>query len=208
MTRTQNDKIQTECRPDIATITSADQLKRWYWLKAELTAQAKSIGVKSTGAKFTLLERIAHYIDTGETNWPGDTKVIARSKFDWHSAPLNNGTIITDSYKNTQNMRRFFTANAAEDFKFTIALMDWMKTNTGKTLGDAVQAYQTLRKATADPNHKTDIKSHNQFNQYTRDFLADNPDMGMKDVRKFWALKRALPTEDGRHVYEPGDLDL
>lgn len=201
-------RLQNQSRPDIATVTSADQLKRWYWLKTELAAHAKSIGVKSTGAKFTLLERIAHYIDTGEANWPGDTKVIMQSKFDWHSAPLNNETLITDSYKNTQNVRRFFKTNAGEEFKFTIALMDWMKANVGKTLGDAVEEYHAQRKGSADPNYKTDIKSHNQFNQYTRDFLSDNPNMGMKDVRKFWALKRALPTDDGRHVYEPGDLDL
>ncbi len=203
MTRTQN-----HSRPDIATITSADQLRRWYWLKTELTAHAKSIGVKSTGAKFTLLERIAHYIERGETHWPGDKKAITHSKFDWHSAPLNHETLITDNYKNTQNVRRFFDVNTGEDFKFTIALMDWMKSNIGRTLGDAIGAYHALRKASADPNHKTDIKSHNQFNQYTRDFLANNPDLGMNDVRKFWALKRAQPTNDGRHVYEPGDLDL
>ena len=40
------------------------------------------------------------------------------------------------------------------------------------------------------------------------DFLDDNPDMGMDDVRHFWALKRALPSEDGRHRYHRSDLDL
>ncbi|MEL6701277.1 MAG: DUF6434 domain-containing protein, partial [Pseudomonadota bacterium] len=110
--------------------------------------------------------------------------------------------------KNTQNVRRFFKAEAGPQFKFNIAFMDWMKANTGKTLADAVAAYQAFRQEAAQPGFESRIADHNQFNQYTRDFLADNPKMGMKEVRHFWALKRALPSEDGRHRYAPSDLDL
>jgi len=83
-----------------------------------------------------------------------------------------------------------------------------MKGNTGRTLADAVTAYHAMKAEEAKPDFQSTIAHHNQFNQYTRDFLADNPDKSLEDVRHFWALKRGLPSRTGRHVYEQSDLDL
>lgn len=63
-------------------------------------------------------------------------------KIDWHSAPLTPDTRITSSYRNTQNVRRFFRAQLGEDFKFNRPFMAWMKSAEGKTLGQAVQAFR------------------------------------------------------------------
>ncbi|MEL6243167.1 MAG: DUF6434 domain-containing protein [Pseudomonadota bacterium] len=198
----------TDARPEIATIETGKELRRWYWLKEELLAEAKRRGLKSTGGKFTLLDRIAHHLDTGETVWPGDKPKQARSKFDWHSETLTPDTIITDSYKNSQNVRRFFKSQVGDGFKFNITFMAWMKANTGKTLADAVNEYRRQRDEAAQPGFKTNIAHHNQFNQYTRDFLAAFPGAKLSLVRKAWAAKRALPSETGRHVFDPSDLDL
>ena len=54
----------------------------------------------------------------------------------------------------------------------------------------------------------TKIKHHDQFNQYTRDFLEDNPTLRMDGGRRIWALKIKLPSETGRHVYDRSDLSL
>ncbi len=191
-------------RPDILTLTTGAELRRWYWLKAELGATARHHGLKTSGGKFQILDRLAHFLDTGETVFVGDVRVPPKSKFDWHKAPLTAETIITDNYQNTQNVRRFFKAVAGSDFKFTIALMDWMRGNVGKTLGDAVMAHHQLRAAPV----QTQIKDHNQFNQYTRDFMANNPGATMEQVLRVWAKKRSLPSDDGRHRYSPSDLDL
>ena len=193
-----------EARPEIATITTGAELRRWYWLKSELVDAARARGVKYSGGKFTILDRLAHFLDTGDVKWPGDETVAPSSKFDWHSARLTPETVSTDSYKNSQNVRRFFRAHLGDGFKFNIAFMNWMKTNAGATLADAIAEYRRQKAEGLE----ADIPFHNQFNQYTRDFLADNPDAGMAEVRRVWALKRALPSDDGRHVYERSDLDL
>lgn len=65
-------------------------------------------------------------------------------KFDWHTAVLTNDTIITDNYKNSQNVRRFFVAALGSEFKFNIKFMAWLKSNSGKTLGDACLEYQNM----------------------------------------------------------------
>ncbi|MEM9637492.1 MAG: DUF6434 domain-containing protein, partial [Pseudomonadota bacterium] len=162
----------------------------------------------STGGKFTILDRLAHFLDTGETTWPGDVRTKPKSKVDWHSAKLTPETVITDSYRNTQNLRRFFKAQTGDNFRFNIAFMAWMKANEGKTLADAVKEYHHQKAEASKPGFQSEIADHNQFNQYTRDFLADNPDMGMDDVRRYWALKRDMPSKNGRHVYDRSDLDL
>ncbi|MEL6959356.1 MAG: DUF6434 domain-containing protein [Pseudomonadota bacterium] len=193
-------------RPDIATIKRADDLRQWYWLKSELVAHAKALGLKTTGGKFDILDRIAYFLDHGTA--PDEVAEKTSSKFDWHKAQLTPDTVLTDSYKNSQNVRRFFQSHADPKFKFNIEFMAWMKANPGKTLADAVTEYHAMKAREAAPDHQSKIAHHNQFNQYTRDFLADNPDLGMDDVRRVWAKKRALPSKDGRHRYDPSDLRL
>lgn len=191
-------------RPDISTIAVSSELRKWYWLKVELATEARRRGIKCSGAKFTILERLCHFYDIGNSQWPGDKRAYVNSNFDWHSSELSTNTIITDNYKNTQNVRRYFKAHVDIGFKFNIDLMDWCKKNTGKTLGDAGRYWQSQKASST----KTIIKSHNQYNQYTRDFMNDNPSLSINAVRKAWALKKALPSESGKHKYERSDLKL
>jgi len=200
--------MESDTRPKIELITTGAELRQWYWLKSELIEYARTLGIRCTGAKFDILSRIAHYLDTGDKTWPGDQRIAPKSKMDWHSAPLDLDTVITDSYKNSQNARRFFKSQLGENFKFNIAFMKWMRDNVGKTLGDAVAAYQEQKSQAQNPDFQSEIAKHNQFNQYTRDFLADNPNMGLKDVRFFWALNRQQKSASGRHIYARADLKL
>lgn len=201
-----NTKI--EARPNIETILTGAELKRWYWRKDELIEHARHLQLKTTAGKFVILERLAHFLDTGETTYPGDKRPKPTSRFDWHAAKLEKSTIITDNYKNSQNVRRFFKKEADPNFKFSIAFMEWIETNVGKTLGDACTAYGELQKMVKTAGFRTKIKSHNQFNQYTRDFLDDNPDLSTEDARRIWALKIQTPSENGRHIYAKSDLTL
>ena len=64
------------------------------------------------------------------------------SKFDWHSEPLNDETIITKNYKNTQNARHYFYSHFGKDWKNNRAFMAWLKENEGKKLKDAVEEFR------------------------------------------------------------------
>ena len=200
--------MNSDSRPDISSIKSGAELRRWYWRKDELIEHARRLKLKTTSGKFVILDRIAHFLDTGNTELPGDKSVRPTSDFDWHKENLTDQTIITDSYKNSQNVRRYFKSRIGEGFKFNIAFMEWMKANVGLTLKDACLAYAENQRASKSPGFVTRIKDHNQFNQYTRDFLEDNPTLRMDDVRRIWALKIKLPSETGRHVYDRSDLSL
>jgi Domain of unknown function (DUF6434)/SAP domain-containing new25 len=193
-------------RPAIQDCRTGADLRQWYWLKAELMAECSRLRLPGSGGKFDLLDRLCAYRDKGVTIKAARPRTT--SKFDWHAATLTPQTILTDSYRNTQNVRRFFTAHADPRFKFSIALMEWMRANAGKTLADALNAYHSLQAQAAAPGFQTQIKPHNQWNAYLRAFRADNPDLGVDVARAVWQRKRGLPSSDGRHTYDPADLLL
>ncbi|MGF0334746.1 DUF6434 domain-containing protein [Ectopseudomonas toyotomiensis] len=62
-------------------------------------------------------------------------------KVDWHKNHIDDSTLITDSYKTTQNVRRYFKSKLGDDVKFDRDFMLWMKSATGLTMGDAWQEW-------------------------------------------------------------------
>jgi len=191
-------------RPNILEIRTGNELKKWYWLKAELVNFAKIKRVSSAGSKFEILERLAMALDGKDHEIERKDKVI--SKFNWAKEKLTPDKIITDSYKNGENTRKFFVTHCGQKFAFSIALMMWMKENIGKKLSDAIKEWERLQQLQKDKNFKSDIPNGNQYNQYTRDFFADNPEKTIQEARHFWKLKRKLPV--GKHLYERTDLQL
>ncbi|MFD2205690.1 DUF6434 domain-containing protein [Kiloniella antarctica] len=81
-------------------------------------------------------------------------KKLKRDIIDWHCAELTRATPITDSYKNTQNVRRFLRRECGENFKFTRPFMaqirGWIqegaKGTDCKTLGDVADEWNRREK--------------------------------------------------------------
>ena len=115
------------------------------------------------------------------------------STFDWANETLTPETTITDSYKNGPNSKRFFKEYCGKKFSFNVAFMNWMKTNAGKTLKDAVTEWERLEELIKSGRYKAEIPAGNQYNKCIRDFFADNPDKNITDARHYWKLKPALP---------------
>ena len=57
-------------RPNLTAVTDSTELRRWYWTKEELLSECRRLGLRVSGGKFQLLDRIAHFHDTGETVFP------------------------------------------------------------------------------------------------------------------------------------------
>jgi Domain of unknown function (DUF6434)/SAP domain-containing new25 len=193
-------------RPDISTFQTGEDFKKWYWLKEEVVAYCKGAGIPYSGSKFEIIDRIAEALDKGLEAPKKAKKADITSKMEWHKADLTLETVITDSYKNGQNVRIFFIEYCGQNFSFNIEFMAWMKANVGKTLKDAVEEWLRITAKSKDKTFKKVIPEGNQYNQYMRDFFADNPDKTIKEARHFWQLKRSLPL--GLHKYERSDLDL
>ena len=190
-------------RPEISDCADAATFRKWYYLKEELIAFARDHGLKTVGGKFDIADRIAYYLDTGEAPPAEPKKSKPKSKFDWHSAELRDDTVITDSYKNTQNVRRYFKTHI-DGFSFSIPLMDWMKANVGKTLSDAVEEAKRVKEAKRKGVKQPD-QPHNQYNAYTRAYFDAIPSGTQKEVRALWAERRKRP---GPYVFKVEDLEL
>jgi hypothetical protein len=191
-------------RPNILNIQTGEELKKWYWLKDELVSFAKTTDTSCVGSKFEILERLANRLD-GKTQQI-ETKSKINSKFNWKTEKLTLETIITDSYKNGENTRGFFKEHCGQKFAFSISFMAWMKQNVGKKLQDAINEWDKIQELQKDKTYKSAIPDSNQYNKYTRDFFADNPEKTIQEARHFWKLKRQLPL--GKHIYERTDLQL
>ena len=61
--------------------------------------------------------------------------------FDWHRDAIGRSTPITRSYRNTQNVRRFFQVECGETFRFNRPFMAWLRGSTGRTMGEAADEW-------------------------------------------------------------------
>ena len=61
--------------------------------------------------------------------------------FDWHSDQITAATPVNDSYRNTQNVRRFLTEACGSNFKFNRPFMAWIKNGESKTMGEVAEEW-------------------------------------------------------------------
>ena len=66
-------------------------------------------------------------------------------RLDWHSAALDDDTVIDRDYRNTQNVRRYFRSRIGDDFSMSRPFMAWLKESQGETLGTACQVWRDMR---------------------------------------------------------------
>lgn len=191
-----------DTRPAIGTVRSGDELRRWYWTKAELVAFARISGLPASGNKPALTDRIATWLDTGTI-----ARVEARkatSRFDWKTETLTPDTVITDSYRNTSNVREFMKTHAHPRFAFSNEFMAWMRANAGKTLADAVTYWRELDRKKREDGYREASLPQNHFVRFSKAVAKAKPGLSAADIRRLWKRKRSGP---GPHEYMPGDED-
>ena len=97
----------------------------------------------------------------------------------------------------SQELRAFFMEHIGKGFHFKAEFQDWLHNNAGKTYKEAVAAYHSIE-------HPKEIKPQFEYNQYIRDFFADNKGATLKDAIRCWYWKKLQP---GSHRYEKSDID-
>lgn len=71
-----------ENRPRLTDNLTGADLLRWYWLKEELTNFARQLGIRATGSKALLTQRIAAKLDDVPFAEPHPTKRATRAQLD------------------------------------------------------------------------------------------------------------------------------
>ena len=181
----------------------ASEFKEYYFLKEELKEFCRNEGLKLSGSKSQLEERIICYLDTGKSS---DDSNPTKNNTNFQKSNLNKAiaseeitldSILGENFKCSEDKREFFEKEIGKGFKFKVQFQKWLKSNPDKT----INAYYELQNS----KEKTKIDKQFQYNQYIRDFFEDNDDRTLNDAIKCWKHKKSLK---GHNKYEKSDLDI
>ena len=197
----------TNTRPQLTKDLKSEDFKEYYFLKEELKDFCKKEGLKVSGSKNQLEERIIYYLDTGKSL---DNSRSIKNKNNYSKSNSNKATtseeitldsILGENFKCSEDKREFFEKEIGEGFKFKVKFQKWLKTNPDKTYQDAINAYYELQNS----KEKTKIDKQFQYNQYIRDFFFFFYDKTLNDVIKCWKYKKSIKWHN---KYEKSDLDI
>ena len=172
-----------------------DEFKEYYFLKEELKDFCRSEGLKVSGSKQDLENRIIHYLSTGEELIEDSTKKYSNETL----SEITLDSKLGENFKCSEDKREFFEKEIGKGFKFKVKFQKWLKANPDKTYGEAIVAYYEIQNS----KEKTKIGKQFQYNQYIRDFFENNADKSLDDAIKCWNYKKSIK---GHNRYEESDL--
>ena len=183
--------------PELIRELEPEEFGQYYFLKEELKDFCRSEGLKVSGSKQDLENRIIHYLSTGEEL----KETISKQKPNSSSSEINLDSKLGENFKCSEDKREFFEKHIGKGFRFKVRFQKWLKANPDKTYGDAIDAYHEIQNS----KEKTKLGKQFQYNQYIRDFFEDNEGRSLDDAIKCWNYKKSIK---GNNKYEKSDLKV
>ena len=184
-------------RPLLSQIKDGKTLREYYFLKEELVGFCRENGLPTTGGKLELTERIAVFLDSGEIKQASSARVKSKPIV----GEITKSSVIEPNFVCSEKHRAFFKEQIGKSFSFNVAFQKWLKSNSGKTYGEAIEAYSQILEE--KKNGKNSIDKQFEYNTYIRDFFADNSGKSLSDAIKCWNFKKS---QKGHNKYERSDL--
>ncbi|MCL1811369.1 MAG: SAP domain-containing protein [Methanomassiliicoccaceae archaeon] len=183
-------------RPELDRRLDSETFRNYYYLKEELVRFCRQEGLQAAGGKDVLTERISRYLDTGER-----LTSKTRGRPSAEMGDISADSFIGENFVCSEKCRAFFEQAIGKRFSFNVVFMKWLRSNAGKTYGDAIREYHIILEE--KKKGKTAIDKQFKYNTYVRDFFADNEGRTLKDAIKCWNYKKGLR---GHQRYEREDL--
>jgi len=183
-------------RPTLSIHLDGNTFRSYYYLKEELIAFCKEMGLQSTGGKQELAERINCYLDTGEKSTSTDDRKV---RIDIGQITLE--AVIENNFVCSEKHRAFFKQAIGSGFSFNVKFQKWLKSNAGKLYSEAITAYYMIQEANKNTTSKIDRQF--EYNTYIRDFFHDNKGKTLADAITCWKYKKNL---QGHNQYQKEDL--
>ena len=185
-------------RPNLDNSLDSKTFKEFYYLKEELVDFCRKNNLQTTGGKIELTERIANFLETGERTYKSHNirKNVIIDEITIH-------TIIEENFVCSEKHRAFYKEKIGNNFSFNVAFQKWLKSNSGKTYQDSINAYYQILED--KKKNKTIIDKQFEYNTYIRDFFDDNKDKNLGQAIKCWKYKKSLK---GHNKYERKDLKI
>jgi hypothetical protein len=149
-------------------------------------------GISISGKKGHILDRLKHYLITGEILHPKKIPPISKAKVGEIYLLKPNVLILKGAYKNDFQTRRFFKKLVGEHFHFTAFGQDWIskRWEQGKppTYNEFAKAWQKeylkRKKIKANP------KKEWAYLNFMQQFLANYPNALKKELAIAWEEER------------------
>jgi len=170
-------------RPELTSTLSAQDFLDFYWLKKELLAFCRQQGLSTAGSKDELKKRIAHFLETGESLKPTQEP----SKRAPMPDVFTRETVIGAGWRSSQTLRAFFEGEIGPQFHFNGVMRDFIKHGEGKTLQEAIDAWEADRRSPS----KKDIDSQFEYNRHMRAYFEAHPGATRAEAVKAWQEKRS-----------------
>ena len=186
-------------RPDLDNKLDSTTFKEYYFLKEELIDFCRKNNIQTVGGKAELTERIAEFLDTGKKTF----KTYNNTTKTYSPDVIMLDTKIENNFVCSEKHRIFYKEQIGANFSFNVIFQKWLKSNSGKTYKESIEAYYQIlenKKRT-----KTTIDKQFEYNTYIRDFFEDNKDKNLKQAIQCWKYKKSLK---GHNRYEKGDLEI
>ncbi|MBH0775601.1 hypothetical protein IT779_04760 [Nocardia sp. NEAU-351] len=171
----------------------AAELRRWYWLKQELADFARTSGIRATGDKQLLTDRIAAALDGVAFTEPAPPPPAAGAQL---RAPFDGGSRIPVGQRCSQPLRAWFTEQVGPGFCFDAPMREFFAGADGsRTLADGLEHWYGSR----DQGEKS-IDSQFEYNRFTRAWHRAHPNGARSELVAAWQEYRGRPVDERGRV--------
>ena len=143
-----------------------------------------------------ITKRIVNFLDTGKIEQPAVISINRNAVVE-----ITEDTVIESDIVCSQKHRAFFRNRIGRNFSFNVQFQKWLKSNTGRIYGDAINAYYRIMEE--KKIEKSKIDKQFEYNTYIRVFFCDNQGKSLEEAIICWKYKKSLP---GHNCYEQSDL--
>ena len=191
-------KMQMSERPNLNEKLDGETFRTFYYLKKELIDFCRENNLPVSGGKIELTDRIAYFLDTGKV-----LKTSTKRKTTKDVGFITENTLIESNIVCSEKHRAFFKEKIGKSFSFNVLFQKWLKSNAGKTYGDAINAYYQILEEKKKGKTTIDKQFEYEYNTYIRDFFEDNQGRSLDEAIICWKYKKSL---QGHNRYEKSDL--
>ena len=171
-------------RPVLHEHMSLSDFRECYWMKDDLVAFARRLGVATKGYKPELVARIERRL----RGLPEANETPKRPKPGRDSEKSLTLETPVVNYKSDAKTRAFFEKMIGPHFHFTYHLNQYRLHNRGLTYGDLVDEWIAEHERRKKSRYMAPIASHGEYNRHIRDFFADPANNGktLRDAAASW----------------------
>ena len=190
-------------RPNLNPDISLDDYLNYYWLKAEMVSFCRKVGINPDGWKLEIHDRIIEYLTTRKIVKKKVSSTKVQSNDEVFNITLD--TIVNSSFKRNPETTAFFK-EVDSRFHYSVRLNQYIRNNIGEiTYGDIIVEWKKEHNQKRRGIKTTPDLPQCEYNQFIKDYLADNKNRCFKDAVNAWNVKKKMR---GDNIYHREELSL